>query len=954
MKLDKQISNDKPADNKEDEVAHGKTDKERKEETNERLAGTSKGASVDSPEENTKNDELQGSDSLTEVSNKLSEDLISKEDKHKEEPEKMEQELENYKELDLSRIDSKMTVNLETIREGEVLEIPPETISPQVHASKAQFYFDDTTSEFESRDDGHHGTQCYYEDDDDNGSITSLPAELPPPPDGGWGWMIVVVSFLCNAIVDGVAYSFSPFLETICEQFDAPKGTVAWIPSLLAGVYLSAGPIVSALTNKFGCRCVCCVGGLLASFAFFLTIFANSVEYLMVLQGIIGGLGFGLIYLPAVVCVGYYFESKRAMATGIAVCGSGIGTMIFPPLLTYFISVFTWKGANLIISAIILNCCCFGALMRPLEVPRMKKKDLLQRLAEEKRAYMEAGSFCGSSYITYTHPDGTVERQPKRAMNADPGVHSHLNLSGYLTPVPTSLALPTIQETQGSTPPDQDSPLAASEKESTPASPTAANHEHLDGGDEKQSLVKGTDGTTVVAPVISPRVPVPSAPIKMPRNCSQPVMAHGASGLIPKNGSVPNFERRYSRVEYASHMKVVPATPKASSTNLRALGSQEMRRMSGGYGRVNSNNSFIDPESGIRQRRSSAKSMMLRPMSRQDIFYSGSIANLREFKSQASMLSYRESALNLQGTGASRVVLDALDEPLDEKESCTCLPESIKGTLSQMMDFSLLKNPIFLLIGVANLFGMLGFYTPFVYLPDAAKEKGIAPEHATFLISLIGITNTIGRIITGCIADLPNVSPLWINNICIILSGVCVFLTPFASSYGSFVALSLFFGLFVSPFIALTSIIIVDLLSLRQLTNAFGLLCIFRGVAGILGPPVSGSIYDATKSYDVSFYCAGVLLFVCAALHCIVPLVQRCYQDDMPVRYTTNEEYLAAVPEEEESDSAGVSPDTGEGVGIVLDIKPKDSTIILQESGENKIRLDATQNEKEKENVSSL
>lgn len=40
-----------------------------------------------------------------------------------------------------------------------------------------------------------------------------------------------------------------------------------------------------------------------------------------------------------------------------------------------------------------------------------------------------------------------------------------------------------------------------------------------------------------------------------------------------------------------------------------------------------------------------------------------------------------------------------------------------------MMDFSLLKNPMFLLIGVANLFGMLGFYTPFVYLPAAAVEK---------------------------------------------------------------------------------------------------------------------------------------------------------------------------------------------------------------------------------------
>ena len=43
-----------------------------------------------------------------------------------------------------------------------------------------------------------------------------------------------------------------------------------------------------------------------------------------------------------------------------------------------------------------------------------------------------------------------------------------------------------------------------------------------------------------------------------------------------------------------------------------------------------------------------------------------------------------------------------------------------------MMDFSLMKNPTFLLIGIANLIGMLGFYTPFVYLPAAAIEKVFA------------------------------------------------------------------------------------------------------------------------------------------------------------------------------------------------------------------------------------
>ena len=44
-----------------------------------------------------------------------------------------------------------------------------------------------------------------------------------------------------------------------------------------------------------------------------------------------------MIYLPAIVAVGYYFESKRAVATGIAVAGSGVGTIILPMVCEYFV-----------------------------------------------------------------------------------------------------------------------------------------------------------------------------------------------------------------------------------------------------------------------------------------------------------------------------------------------------------------------------------------------------------------------------------------------------------------------------------------------------------------------------------------------------------------------------------------------------------------------------------------
>lgn len=40
-----------------------------------------------------------------------------------------------------------------------------------------------------------------------------------------------------------------------------------------------------------------------------------------------------------------------------------------------------------------------------------------------------------------------------------------------------------------------------------------------------------------------------------------------------------------------------------------------------------------------------------------------------------------------------------------------------------MLDVSLLKDPVFLLIGISNVFGMAGLYVPFVYLVNAAVSE---------------------------------------------------------------------------------------------------------------------------------------------------------------------------------------------------------------------------------------
>ena len=50
------------------------------------------------------------------------------------------------------------------------------------------------------------------------------------------------------------------------------------------------------------------------------------------------------------------------------------------------------------------------------------------------------------------------------------------------------------------------------------------------------------------------------------------------------------------------------------------------------------------------------------------------------------------------------------------------------------------------------------------------------------------------------------------------------------------------FGITSGAYVGLTSVVLVDLLGLDKLTNAFGLLLLFQGIASVMGPPIIGKI----------------------------------------------------------------------------------------------------------------
>ena len=88
-----------------------------------------------------------------------------------------------------------------------------------------------------------------------------------------------------------------------------------------------------------------------------------------------------------------------------------------------------------------------------------------------------------------------------------------------------------------------------------------------------------------------------------------------------------------------------------------------------------------------------------------------------------------------------------------------------------------------------------GLYTPFVYVVQkATNELDASKQQAGNILLIIGICNTVSRVITGLVSDLPQVDVMVIQNVAAILAGVATCLVAVLNSMALLYLYAAFFG----------------------------------------------------------------------------------------------------------------------------------------------------------------
>ena len=146
------------------------------------------------------------------------------------------------------------------------------------------------------------------------------------------GWHVVAGAFLILTFGFGSAYSFGTFFTPLQDAFGASRASVSAAFSLAILTLFSIGPLTGTLADKVGPRALVSGGTALVGCGLILASFAQSLWQVQLAFALCIGGGVGTAYVPAAGAVQKWFDRRRGLASGIAISGIGVGTLIAPPI----------------------------------------------------------------------------------------------------------------------------------------------------------------------------------------------------------------------------------------------------------------------------------------------------------------------------------------------------------------------------------------------------------------------------------------------------------------------------------------------------------------------------------------------------------------------------------------------------------------------------------------------
>ncbi|CDW52676.1 MFS 1 domain containing protein [Trichuris trichiura] len=240
-----------------------------------------------------------------------------------------------------------------------------------------------------------------------------------------------------------------------------------------------------------------------------------------------------------------------------------------------------------------------------------------------------------------------------------------------------------------------------------------------------------------------------------------------------------------------------------------------------------------------------------RPMNRFDSLYEGAIPD-------------STSRQSIKGTVPMDRMAESIPRIIQRKRKCFSVV--LRNVLRDTFSIRLFASPTYSLFTLCYVLSTIGFFVPFLYLPSQAEMLGSSAEMASFLVSIIGIVNTISRILWGWLVDRPRVDAMQMINCANLVAGTSTVVLPYLNYYPELVVYCVFFGAGIASLISQRSVALLKFVGMKNLTIALGSIMMCMGFACLGGQPLAGYLYEIYGNYNAAFGVSGGLMVVAGFL----------------------------------------------------------------------------------------
>lgn len=167
-----------------------------------------------------------------------------------------------------------------------------------------------------------------------------------------YGWWVALALSVAVFLSTGIRFAAGPFLKSVVADLGLDRGSFSLVVSLSLFLYGAFMPLVGRLTDRYGCRPVATLGGLVIVAALALTSRVTTFWEFALTYGVLLSLGLAATgHVVASATLARWFVRRRGTAVSLLSAASMAGMSLMVPLVMWWVLRVGWRTSYLLLAA---------------------------------------------------------------------------------------------------------------------------------------------------------------------------------------------------------------------------------------------------------------------------------------------------------------------------------------------------------------------------------------------------------------------------------------------------------------------------------------------------------------------------------------------------------------------------------------------------------------------------